>query len=325
MKIFCSIASYQDPLLPYTIDSILENAKYKDNLVLGVFDQSKQKLEDLPKQVRYKTCEPEESRGACWARRTIQTDLFEGEDIFMQIDSHTQFDKDWDADLLEKYNTCFNWFSKPLISGYPRGFDVITSQGGFFNTKEKLILRCSYQRTDETHVMVFDKGIDGTGGELHCTAKDIPKPSAYYNGYAISGGFIFTEGEWVNKVPYDSKIYFTGEEPTLAIRSFTHGYDIVHVPNTPLFHWYNTDTIELKRDLHWNNDEHAVKAFTTDGTKRSIEVLLGKVKDEYGFGDVRTPAQYAKLSGIDYVNKTVQLDAARGDKMFPYNEPDAFE
>ena len=59
MKIFLSIASFQDPILKYTIKSALENAKYKDDLVLGVFDQSLEHL-DVPSNVRYKTCNPKD-------------------------------------------------------------------------------------------------------------------------------------------------------------------------------------------------------------------------------------------------------------------------
>ena len=47
MKIFVSIASFQDPILPYTIESIIENSKYKKDLVLGIFDQSLDHLDVL--------------------------------------------------------------------------------------------------------------------------------------------------------------------------------------------------------------------------------------------------------------------------------------
>ena len=44
MKIFISIASYQDALLPITINSAYTQAKFKDNISFGVIDQSKGKL-----------------------------------------------------------------------------------------------------------------------------------------------------------------------------------------------------------------------------------------------------------------------------------------
>ena len=45
MKIFISIASYQDALLPVTINSAYTQAKFKDNVFFGVIDQSKMKLD----------------------------------------------------------------------------------------------------------------------------------------------------------------------------------------------------------------------------------------------------------------------------------------
>lgn len=305
MKIFCSIASYQDPILPYTIKSILENAKYKSDLVLGVFDQSKDILKDLPDNVRYKTCDPEDAKGACWARSTIQTELFEGEDIFMQIDSHTLFEKDWDKDLLEKYSNCFNWFEKPIITGYPRGFDVLVSKGGFLNTDEEYIFRITSDDPDQTHAMQLH--IPWARGYNPGQMAHVIPGKKYFRGFGMAGGGIFTEGKWVEDVPYDKEIYFNGEEATLALRSFTHGYDMVHVPNTPLYHWYNTEGMELKRELHWDGNPEEKEAIIKASDTKVDRVLQGKVTDKYGIGDKRTLKEYADLSGMDYENKLVHI------------------
>ena len=45
MKIFISIASYQDPLLESTIISAYESSKNPENLVFGVCDQSSYPLD----------------------------------------------------------------------------------------------------------------------------------------------------------------------------------------------------------------------------------------------------------------------------------------
>jgi hypothetical protein len=314
MKIFVSIASFQDPILPYTIDSIIKNAKYKDDLVLGVFDQSKDILKDLPDNVRYKTCDPEDAKGACWARSKIQTDLYEGEEIFMQIDSHTLFEKDWDKNLLEKYNNCLEWFDKPIITGYPRAFDVITPKGGFFNTDQEYIFRVTTDDPDQTHVMTmhlpFSQGYH-SGQVAHV----IPGKK-YYRGFALSAGLIFTEGNFVKEIPYDPEIYFAGEETTLALRAFTHGYDLVHVPNTPLYHWYNSDDLDLKRELHWNMAEASPelkieKDLRIEMAEEKVnEVLQGNTKGKYGLGDKRTLKEYAELSGVDYERKMYQKEKA---------------
>ena len=328
MKIFVSIASFQDPILRYTIDSIIENANYKKDLVLGIFDQSLEHLDVVKEygkygpEIRYKTCDPKDAKGACWARKKIQTELFEGEDIFMQIDSHTMFSKNWDTDLLEKYENCKQWFSKPLITGYPRGFDVIPGKPDFFNTKEKYVFRKSWPDEDQTHVMTMHQPfVDGYHSSqiAHAIAG-----TKYYKGFSLSAGLIFVEGKWVEDVPYDDRIYFSGEETTLALRSFTHGYDLVHVPNTPLYHWYNSDNQELKRELHWDMHESDVDLKTEKDNriqkaKEIVDLVLqGKEKGQYGLGNKRTLKEYAELSGIDYENKTVQLDKS----LFKYYEKD---
>ena len=83
MKIFVSIASYNDPLLKHTIHSCYTNAKHKKNLVFGVFNQSEEDLEvNSDINIRQKKCKPSDSLGVCWARSKIQTDLLEDEDLF---------------------------------------------------------------------------------------------------------------------------------------------------------------------------------------------------------------------------------------------------
>ena len=86
----------------------------------------------------------------------------------------------------------------------------------------------------------------------------------------MSGGFIFTESEWVNDVPYDPDIFFLGEEPTLSLRSYTKGYDIVHVPDTPLYHWYNDEKQEVKRELYWDGNADKLPILQAKGRERKV-------------------------------------------------------
>ena len=47
------------------------------------------------------------------------------EDYFLQIDSHTIFEKNWDDYLLNYIKTIKRIIDKPIISAYPRGFEVV--------------------------------------------------------------------------------------------------------------------------------------------------------------------------------------------------------
>ena len=77
------------------------------------------------------------------------------------------------------------------------------------------------------------------------------------HGYLIAAGCLFTRGSFVKDVPYDQSLYFYGEELSIALRAFTRGYGIYHIPSTPIYHLY-TDTSDLKRKLHWDEDEDSL-------------------------------------------------------------------
>ena len=99
MSIFISIASYQDPLLSSTIKSACKNAANEAELVFGICDQSSKPIDisSCSEQaiIHYDHVEPILSRGPCLARHRLQS-FYQDEDYFLQIDSHTQFQKDWD-------------------------------------------------------------------------------------------------------------------------------------------------------------------------------------------------------------------------------------
>ncbi len=62
MKIFISIASYQDPLLKATVNSAFNNADKPENLVFGICDQSNFPLDleefSFSSQIRFEHVDP---------------------------------------------------------------------------------------------------------------------------------------------------------------------------------------------------------------------------------------------------------------------------
>ena len=105
MKIFISIASYQDPMLLETIASAYVNASNPENLIFGILDQSDDPIDikriKFKEQIIFEHVEPSIAKGPCWARRRIQN-FITSEDYYLQIDSHTLFQK------IEREKTKFN-------------------------------------------------------------------------------------------------------------------------------------------------------------------------------------------------------------------------
>jgi hypothetical protein len=304
--IFISIASYCDPLLKSTIEDALDNARYPDELKFGVVEQSKVSyLPDIKKNIRHLLIDPKQSRGACWARALVMN-MYGDEDWFFQIDAHTIFDKHWDACLQGAWADCSRVSKKPYIAGYPHPYKI----------EDGKVIKEKY--TEGVIVSVVSK--DKIFGEKYI---DLPFTSIFSNstkpieGFHLAAGCIFAPGSFVYELPYDPFIYFYGEEPLLALRAYTHGWDLFHIPKLPVYHYYDTGNIEIKRARHWAEEDDSERSerwweFNNRANFRMTDIVHGKDFGVYGLGKQRTIQQYAEFSGIDYINKTLQPKAYTG-------------
>lgn len=309
--IFVSIASYCDSLLTQTIENALDNARYPDDLRFGVVEQSTvsyaDKLRDTAKkQVRLLSIDPKQSRGACWARALVMA-MYGDEDWFFQIDAHTIFDQYWDACLLGAWADCARQSPKPYIGGYPHPFEIIEGE------KVKKL----YTNNIIGNVVVKDKTFPDNMIDLPFTPTFIEQTKPV-NGFHLAAGCVFAPGSFVYEVPYDPFIYFYGEEPLWALRAYTHGWDLFHIPKLPVYHYYDTGPqIEVKRARHWADEEDVGRStrwweLNNRATQRMEDVIAGKNLGVYGLGNVRTLEDYAAFSGIDYKNRVVHSKAYVG-------------
>ena len=299
--IFVSIASYQDDMLKLTIADALAKAKYPDRIKFGVVEQREAARRTNPgvyarKQIRYVGVEPEDSRGVCWARSVCMS-LYQNEDWFFQIDSHMLFDQHWDEWYINQSKALEEQSAKPIISGYPMSFTLEN------NSPVRQI-------EDGIRVHVLPNPAEFKDGALILLGNAKPtKISTPIKAWHIAAGCVFARGAYVNEIPYDPQIYFEGEEQTIALRAFTHGWDIFHVSNMPLFHYWNRD----KRTAHWECEADKKRHENWESLKRNSlsrvrQVLSGKQAGIYGLGTARTIQEYAAFCGVDYINETINLE-----------------
>src|SRR5262245_14275206 len=100
MSIFISIASYCDPVLPFTLQRALAQARFPDHLHFGVVDQGpagSPRVAHPGGGARLSQVQIDlvDARGPCWAR-ALAMSLYDGEAWFLQLDSHMDFDAGWD-------------------------------------------------------------------------------------------------------------------------------------------------------------------------------------------------------------------------------------
>ena len=306
MKIFISIASYQDPLLETTIRGAFDNADKPDNLFFGVCDQSSHAIDinifSFSNQISYDHVEPELSEGPCWARHRIQK-FFNEEDYYLQIDSHMQFQKGWDTYLLsymQRIQSVDSYsHNLPIITCYPRAFDIVDFNSGTYSldTADTNTHIIAYREDSIFLKDSFSRQI-GAITDMEIT-----------HGYLLAAGCLFAPGAFVKEVPYDPEFYFYGEEISLMIRAFTRGFGIFHIPAVPIFHLY-TDTSDLKRKLHWDETEDGNRQVKWhEREEKSLSklsmVIHGEVEGIYGLGNKRTLKDYEFLSGINLIEREI--------------------
>ena len=292
-----------------TIFGAYNNARNKDELIFSICDQSDDPINiddlDFADQVRYEHVNPVFSKGPCWARHRAQT-FYQEEDYFLQIDSHTQFLPNWDELFkeallkIEAAGLTDGYFAKPIITSYPRSFKVLDFERGLFelNTGDK-----------HTQVITYMKDSLFSRGSFSRQIGIPTKHTEITHAYLMAAGCIFTRGKFVKDIPYDPNYYFYGEELSMALRAFTHGFSFFHIPDVPLFHLY-TDVSNIPRKLHWDPEDDANRAIKwheleQKSLDRLDDLFAGKIEGSMGLGSQRSLKDYAVISGVDLKNKIV--------------------
>lgn len=310
MTIFIQIASYRDPQLIPTIKSILKNAKHPENLRFGIArqyhnDDNFDNLDDYKNDSRFRILDIpyKMSNGVCWARNQVQQ-LYSGETYTLQIDSHMRFEKNWDEELIKMLiDLQSKGYKKPLLTGYVSSFDPDNDPNGRVNEP----WRMAFDRFTPEGVVFFLPEIIPGWKELN-----EPVRSRFYSAH-----FCFTLGQFSIEVQHDPEYYFHGEEISIAVRAFTHGYDLFHPHKVLVWHEYTRKgrTKQWDDDITWH-----VKNISSHSKNRKVlgvdgEKYEGELK--YRFGTERTITDYEKYSGIRFENRSVQQYTL--DKNYPPN------
>jgi hypothetical protein len=301
MSIFVQIASYRDPQLKPTLKDLLDKADNPEDLVISIAWQHSEEdewdnLDEYQDDPRFKIIDIDykESKGACWARWKLQQQ-YNGEDYTLQLDSHHRFIEGWDTELIRMYQELEKTSKKPLITSYIPSFDPENDPKG---------------RTQVPWGMKFDRFTpEGVVFFLPYTIEnrdEIAIPGRFYSAH-----FAFTTGKFVKEVPHDPKLYFHGEEISIAVRAYTWGYDIYHPNKVIAWHEYT----RKGRTKHWDNH----KDWNDDNLKSHSRMrqLLGVDEERctpctkksfkgFDLGEIRTQADYEEFAGIRFSDRAIK-------------------
>jgi len=311
-SIFISIASYRDPVCKETVKSIFENAAYPNKIFLGICQQNKPDEDEDCKinnennpNIKIIRIPHFEAKGPTWARYLCST-LWNGEEYFMQIDSHTKFIKNWDIKCIKMIKDIINSSAskKPILSHYPRELTDLNS----------------YNEKNQYQVPRICQSFWNNRGMLSFLAAETidTKNKSYQTPY-IAGGMIFGPSEYLLEVPYDPNLpyLFIGEEILHSIRSFTYGWDVFTPIENIIFHEYTRkDKVKIWTDNPTYSNLNAfekVKYYIGLVDKQKLNSEMLNNLDKYGLGKQRTLEDFYKYAGIDKDNKIVSKNFCRPD------------
>lgn len=297
-SIFVSIAAYRDPELIPTLDDLINNSKYPKRLKICVgwqyADSEKNQLDKYKDDPRFIIIPVphNESKGACWMRSEIQQ-RYTDETWFFQLDSHHRFVQDWDEKCITMINSLKDsGIKKPLLTSYIPSYNPKNDPA---------------ERIQEPWRLDFDRIIpEGAVFMLPAAMteqeKKAPLPTRFFSAH-----FVFADGKFVKEVPYDPYYFFHGEEINMAIRSYTHGYDLFSPNIVIAWHEYTREG----RTKFWDDNDSWLKLnaschrrnrvlFQMDGEKQNIDF------GPYGLGTERSIDDYEEFAGLSLRKRAVQ-------------------
>ncbi|MGA8939330.1 MAG: GlcNAc-transferase family protein [Acidobacteriaceae bacterium] len=312
--IFVSIASYRDIQLVPTIEDLLAKAQEPGLVRFGICWQHSEDEPPLPfaDDQRFKIIDVHwsDSRGACWARSEIMK-LWQGEQWFLQIDSHCRFAQGWDTKLIRMMVQTGS--PKPILSTYANAFTP--RQAG--STGPEFLSGTPQLIALETFT---DQGIPKLK-PLEIVDASIRKQPM--RARFLAAGFLFAPGSFVEDVPYDPGLYFFGEEISMTLRAFTAGYDLFHPVESVAWH----DYVRAYAVRHWEDhapSESSLIAKRTSAWSELDSVSQQKVRQllrgntsvdgadspnllgGFGLGTDRTREEYERYAGVSFEKQKLQ-------------------
>jgi len=299
--IFIEIAAYRDGELIKTIRSALTNATAPDRLRFAIVNQAGPETEHLldeysdDPRFTIETTSWRDARGVGAARRRTD-EMYNGEDFFLQIDSHMRFLQDWDERLIAQWEACND--PSAIISSYPPAYRYDENDKEVFvkSNPNRLVVHEFYLG----YIPIF-------------FGKELPgNPSKPVAAAFVAGGLQFGPGRVCEEVAYQPDICFIGEEIVHSLRLFTHGYNIYAPTDQVVSHLYIRS--KNQKDVHhfWNDftQDTALKPIYEQMNRLSYQVVadyLSGVKTD-GIGATRTLREFENFAGVDFTNNTVHKD-----------------
>lgn len=304
--IHVQLPSYRDCELKNTILALRGMAADPERVHIAVCCQGEdpetlQWLDTVP-DLTYMYYAEEDAPGTCRARYDCNR-MLRDEDYVLHLDSHMRFSKHWDVMLLDQLARCRD--ERAILSGYCQGYnDYLTAPWDAEVFTEKALCAAII----ETVGGYYGQGITPFLQAVHtCNSGGEP-----VHGALVSGHFLFGPARLDREIPFDPCMYFVGDELPMALRYFTHGWNVYHPGVCCVWHLYQRAKVLAAHGLPfaWPDSTTPRRLLKLWVEKQRILKLYGMEdndQDMTGFdlGSVRTRQAFEKYAGICFITKEI--------------------
>jgi [Skp1-protein]-hydroxyproline N-acetylglucosaminyltransferase len=262
-SIYLSVVSFRDESCPDTLKQAFTKAKNAQNLFVGLVQQNceeNDKCAEADPDCYLLFCSSEVGKKYCdnnnirllkmkdsealgpYMARYFSSKLWQGEEWYMQIDSHMTFLQDWDALLIKMLKNAPS--QKPVISHFPPPQDADLA-----NVSTSRLCGPVFATSDiEGQIIRFEGS-----SEYDRVKLETPRFAPF-----VVAGFLVAHSGMLREVPFDPFLpyIFIGEEILLSARLWTSDYDIFSPTQNVVGHLY----VRNEKPKFWDSLHHVFTA-----------------------------------------------------------------
>lgn len=296
-SIFVQIAAYRDFEVTPTILDAIKQSSGNHTINFGVHtvyvDESEINVPDLPNVKSVSSKAPENI--GLGIGRALAHQFYDGEDYYLQCDSHSRFVKGWDDIAIHSVlNYQIQGIGKPLLTMYPANY-------WYSSLTAKYVEKDVLPEGHLSNIQFIENPDQFRSVRIPLqTAVPIKDENKFVK--SVSGGSIFTLGGFL---PFNTEIAFYGEEIWLAARAYTNGFDLVVPDEQYMYHLYfnhNKPEEINKRKLLWKDFPNEFEELDKVSKALIYKTLTEGTTGDLLLGTQRTIAEYGIFAGLDFVN-----------------------
>jgi hypothetical protein len=239
--------------------------------------------------VKYKTIQAPEGLGVGYGRYEANS-LYNGEDYYLQVDSHSRFAENWDSLLIECHKEYVAEGCKPILTAYPANYWYEDGTGTI-----------AFDKPSPIQTIVFETKVPKDTDSKFITQTSVGNELDNLFAKSVSGGSVFSSGDLASVFP-NKKMFYWGEETLMAARFFTHGYDIMVPKTQTIYHLYfNPDKKEKNYRRHaWGDFAEICNNLAAESHAELFRILDGKVIGDQELGSKRTLEEFEYYANVKF-------------------------